>query len=178
MSRIAKCPIVIPSGVEIKLTKKTLFIKGCNGESTYIINKSVIIENNDECLFFKANSNFLDGWSQAGTSRALVYAMIIGVTKGFEKKLQLFGVGYRVTMLEKNIVTMSLGYSHPIIYKLPIGIYAETPSQTEIILKGSNKQLVGQVAATLRAYRIPEPYKGKGIRYENEIVRIKEAKKK
>jgi len=178
MSRIAKCPIVIPSGVEIKLTKKTLLIKGCNDELTYLINKSVIIEHNNACLFFKAKSNCLDGWSQAGTSRALVYAMIIGVTKGFIKKLQLFGVGYRVTMIEKNTISMSLGYSHPIIHQLPVGVYAEIPSQTEIVLKGSNKQLIGQVAATLRAYRIPEPYKGKGIRYENEIVRIKEAKKK
>lgn len=178
MSRIAKRPIVIPSGVEIKLTGKTLLIKGNNGELIYTINKSVIIENNDSCLFFKSNSSSVDGWSQAGTSRALVYSMIIGVTKGFIKKLQLFGVGYRVTMTEKNIINMSLGYSHPIKYQLPVGISAEIPSQTEIILKGSNKQLVGQVAANLRAYRVPEPYKGKGIRYENEIIRIKEAKKK
>ncbi|HMI76884.1 MAG TPA: 50S ribosomal protein L6 [Buchnera sp. (in: enterobacteria)] len=178
MSRIAKRPIFIPSDIEILLTDTTLSIKGSLGQLMYIINKSVIIENNNSCLFFKANSNFLDGWSQAGTARALVYSMLIGVTKGFIKKLQLFGVGYRVTMIGNNIINMSLGYSHIIKYILPTGIVAELPSQTEIILKGINKQLVGQVAANLRSYRVPEPYKGKGIRYENEIIRVKEAKKK
>ena len=178
MSRIAKRPIFIPSDVEIFLTEKQLSIKGSLGQLTYIINKSVIIENNNSCLYFKANTNYLDGWSQAGTSRALVYSMIIGVTKGFVRKLQLFGVGYRVAMIDKNIINMSLGYSHLVKYELPIGVVAELPSQTEIVLKGSNKQLVGQTAANIRSYRVPEPYKGKGIRYEDEIIRIKEAKKK
>jgi len=178
MSRIAKNPIIIPSGVEINLKGKKILIKGANGNLTYTFNKSVIIEKKNSLLYFTACLNCVDGWSQAGTSRALVHSMIIGVTEGFSKKLQLVGVGYRVTLMEKNIINMSLGYSHTIKYKLPFGVIVEIPSQTEIILKGADKQLIGQVAADLRAYRVPEPYKGKGIRYENEVVRIKEAKKK
>jgi len=178
MSRIAKNPIIIPSGVEINLQGKKILIKGTNGNLTYTFNKSVIIEQKNALLYFTACLNCVDGWSQAGTSRALVYSMITGVTKGFSKKLQLVGVGYRAALTEKNIINMSLGYSHPIKYKLPFGVMVEIPSPTEIVLKGADKQLIGQVAADLRAYRVPEPYKGKGIRYENEVVRIKEAKKK
>ncbi|CAL4043895.1 50S ribosomal protein L6 [Buchnera aphidicola] len=178
MSRIAKNPVVIPSGVEINLKEQQIFIKGKHGELTYIFHKSVIIEQKKSLLFFTARLNYVDGWSQAGTSRALVYSMIIGVTEGFSKKLQLIGVGYRISLTKKNVINMSLGYSHPIKYELPCGVSAEITSQTEVVLKGANKQLVGQVAANLRSYRIPESYKGKGIRYENEVVRIKEAKKK
>lgn len=178
MSRIAKNPIFIPSCVDIKLKGQKILIKGKNGELTYIFHKSVTIEEKKSFLCFSVNLNYVDSWAQAGTCRALVYSMIVGVTEGFSKKLQLVGVGYRVSVTKKNIINMSLGYSHPIEYPLPFGVIAEIPSQTEIILKGADKQLIGQVAANLRAYRVPEPYKGKGIRYENEIIRVKEAKKK
>ncbi|MCW5196406.1 50S ribosomal protein L6 [Buchnera aphidicola (Pemphigus obesinymphae)] len=178
MSRIAKNPIFIPSCVDIKLKGQKIFIKGKNGELTYIFHRSVTIEEKKSFLCFSVNLSYVDAWAQAGTCRALVYSMIIGVTEGFSKKLQLIGVGYRVSVTKKNVINMSLGYSHPIEYTLPFGVIAEIPSQTEIILKGADKQLIGQVAANLRAYRVPEPYKGKGIRYENEIIRVKEAKKK
>ncbi|MGL9760464.1 MAG: 50S ribosomal protein L6 [Symbiopectobacterium sp.] len=177
MSRVAKAPVVIPAGVEVKLSDQVISIKGKNGELTRTINNAVEVTVADNALTFAPREGFSDGWAQAGTARALLNALVIGVTKGFTKKLQLVGVGYRAA-IKGNVVNLSLGYSRPIDHALPAGISAECPTQTEIVLKGADKQVIGQVAADLRAYRCPEPYKGKGVRYADEIVRIKEAKKK
>ncbi|WP_067709945.1 MULTISPECIES: 50S ribosomal protein L6 [unclassified Erwinia] len=177
MSRVAKAPVVIPAGVEIKLDGQVISIKGKNGELTRTINKAVEVKHADNTLTFAPREGFADGWAQAGTSRALLNGMVIGVTEGFSKKLQLVGVGYRAAV-KGNSVSLALGFSHPVDHELPAGITAECPSQTEIVLKGADKQLIGQVAADIRAYRRPEPYKGKGVRYADEVVRTKEAKKK
>ncbi|WP_225639602.1 50S ribosomal protein L6 [Candidatus Profftia sp. (ex Adelges kitamiensis)] len=177
MSRIAKIPIVIPVGVKITLNSQVISIQGKNGNLTHIFNNAVKVQYIDNVLTFIPHRDCTNAWAQAGTARALLYSMLIGVTKGFTKKIHLVGVGYRA-VVKDNSVNLSLGFSHQIAYDLPTGITAKCPSQTEIILKGSNKQLVGQVAADLRAYRPPEPYKGKGIRYSNEVIRTKEAKKK
>ena len=152
-------------------------IKGKNGELTRTIHKAVEVKHADNQLTFAPREGFADAWAQAGTARSLLNAMVIGVTEGFTKKLQLVGVGYRA-QLKGNVLALNLGYSHPIEHTLPAGISAECPSQTEIVLKGADKQLIGQVAADIRAYRRPEPYKGKGVRYADEVVRTKEAKKK
>ncbi|PPI88557.1 50S ribosomal protein L6 [Candidatus Pantoea edessiphila] len=177
MSRIAKTPIIIPIGVEVKLNGQVISIKGKNGELHQFINSSVKIQYIDNILTFNPCKDCVSGWSQAGTSRSIINAMVIGVDKGFIKKLQLVGVGYRASVND-NIVNLSLGFSHPINHSLPNGVFAECPIQTEIILKSANKQLIGQVAADLRSYRPPEPYKGKGICYIDEKIAIKEAKKK
>ncbi|MFV9998108.1 MAG: 50S ribosomal protein L6 [Arsenophonus endosymbiont of Dermacentor nuttalli] len=177
MSRVAKAPVVIPAGVEVKLDGQVITIKGKNGELTRTIHKAVEVKHADNQLAFAPREGFVDAWAQAGTTRSLLNAMVIGVTEGFTKKLQLVGVGYRV-VIKGNSVSLSLGFSHPVEHVLPAGITAKCPSQTEIVLEGADKQEIGQVAAELRAYRRPEPYKGKGVRYADEIVRIKEAKKK
>ncbi|WAI18356.1 MAG: 50S ribosomal protein L6 [Buchnera aphidicola (Acyrthosiphon caraganae)] len=178
MSRVAKCPIVVPSDINIKLDSQNISITGKYGYLSRTIHRSVKIEYLNDKIIFSPYSGFSDGWAQAGTSRALVNSMIIGVSKKFSKKLQLSGVGYRFSITKGNIINMSLGYSHIIEYFLPDGISVENSSPTEIIIQGIDKQLVGQIAANLRSYRVPEPYKGKGIRYSDEIVRMKEAKKK
>ncbi|CAL4325149.1 50S ribosomal protein L6 [Buchnera aphidicola (Eriosoma grossulariae)] len=178
MSRIAKCPVVVPPEVDVILNQYSITIKNNKITLTKKIHHSVEVHYNNNLLTFRNKLKHSNGWAQAGTIRALVASMIIGVTRGFCKKLQLLGVGYRITINKNNVIDMSLGYSHLIKYTLPTGIYAELPSQNEIILRGADKQLVGQVAANLRSYRVPESYKGKGIRYENEIINIKEAKKK
>lgn len=177
MSRIAKVPILIPAGVEIKLEGQVISVKGKNDELIRTIHNAVIVNQEANVLNFVTCAGFANALAQAGTARSLISSMVIGVTKGFTKKLQLVGVGYRVTV-KGNVVSLALGYSHSIEYQLPVGIAAECLSQTEILLRGADKQVIGQAAADLRAYRRPEPYKGKGIRYANEIVRIKEAKKK
>ncbi|MCX0498212.1 MULTISPECIES: 50S ribosomal protein L6 [Erwiniaceae] len=177
MSRVAKAPVVIPAGVEVKLDGQVISIKGKNGELTRTLNSAVEVKHVDNSLTFAPREGFTDGWAQAGTSRALLNGMVIGVTEGFSKKLQLVGVGYRAAV-KGNSVSLALGFSHPVDHALPAGITAECPTQTEIVLKGADKQLIGQVAADLRAYRRPEPYKGKGVRYADEVVRTKEAKKK
>ena len=177
MSRIAKAPISIPSGVEVKLDGNTLTVKGIKGLLTHVLNSvvSVNIENNIiEMLWDKDNKI---ATAQAGTARAVLNNMVTGVSQGFEKKLTLIGVGYRAQAKE-SILSLSLGFSHPVEFQVPVGIQVETPTQTEILVKGSNKQLVGEVAAKIRAYRPPEPYKGKGVRYADEHVVRKEAKKK
>ncbi|AEO08278.1 50S ribosomal protein L6 [Buchnera aphidicola] len=178
MSRIAKCPIIIPSDINVQLYSQSISVQGKYGNLSRIINKSVKIEYVNNTILFSPRLGFSDGWAQAGTARALVNSMVIGVSKQFIKKLQLSGVGYRVSVIKGNKINMSLGYSHTITYYIPKGIDIENPSPTEIIIRGIDKQLVGQTAANLRSYRIPEPYKGKGIRYSDEVVRIKEAKKK
>ena len=177
MSRVAKAPVVIPAGVEVKLNGQEISIKGKNGELARTINKAVEVKQAENALTFAPREGFVDGWAQAGTARALLNSMVIGVTEGFTKKLQLVGVGYRAAV-KGNAGSLSLGFSHPVEHQLPAGITAECPTQTEIVLKGADKQVIGQVAAELRAYRRPEPYKGKGVRYADEVVRTKEAKKK
>ncbi|QJC28224.1 50S ribosomal protein L6 [Enterobacteriaceae endosymbiont of Plateumaris braccata] len=176
MSRIAKNPIFIPDNVKIIINKQKIIVKGKNGILKILINPLIKIKINNKQLLFLPKRNNNNVWSYAGTSRSILNSMIIGVTKGFFKKLILFGIGYRVT-LNKNILNLMLGYSHPIYYTLPEGIKADI-NQNEILLKGSNKQLLGQVAANIRSYRTPEPYKGKGIRYSYEKIKIKEIKKK
>lgn len=177
MSRIAKNPIAVPSGVEINLAANQLLVKGGKGELSMAINPAVEVKFEDGQLTFAPAGEAENGWAQAGTARAVANNLVRGVTEGFEKKLQLVGVGYRAQAQGKKL-NLSLGFSHPVEYELPEGITAETPSQTEIVIKGIDKQRVGQVSAEIRAYRPPEPYKGKGVRYADEYVRRKEAKKK
>jgi large subunit ribosomal protein L6 len=177
MSRIAKNPISVPSGVEINLAANQLLVKGGRGELSMAINPAVEVKFEDGQLTFAPAGEAENGWAQAGTARAVANNLVRGVTEGFEKKLQLVGVGYRAQAQGKKL-NLSLGFSHPVEYELPEGITAETPSQTEIVIKGIDKQRVGQVSAEIRAYRPPEPYKGKGVRYADEYVRRKEAKKK
>jgi len=177
MSRIAKSPIVLPAGVEFKNTAGHLTIKGKNGELSCDLFSCVDVELNDNVLSFKPNNNGKQTMALTGTQRSLVNNMVAGVTTGFEKKLELRGVGYRTQVKGKSL-NLTLGFSHPVVYPIPEGITIEAPSQTEIVIKGCDKQLVGQVAADIRAYRSPEPYKGKGIRYVGEHVVMKEAKKK
>ncbi|XBC42740.1 MAG: 50S ribosomal protein L6 [Buchnera aphidicola (Kaburagia rhusicola ensigallis)] len=178
MSRVAKKVIIIPFDVSVTLVGQTITVAKANNTLSYTINNSVLVTCISNRLTFKSRMNSSKGWAQAGTSRSLVNSMIVGVTIGFFKRLQLLGVGYRISVVGANILHMFLGYSHVIKYLVPKGIIVECLSPSEIIVKGANKQLVGQVAADIRSNRVPEPYKGKGIRYSDEVVRIKEAKKK
>ena len=177
MSRIAKNPVAVPSGVDVKFDTQKLTIKGALGSLELPLSSEVAIELEDGQLTFKANNDSKFAHAMSGTLRALVNNMVAGVSKGFEKKLQLIGVGYRA-QAQGDSVNLSLGFSHPLVHKMPEGVTVETPSQTEIILKSADKQKIGQVAADIRAYRPPEPYKGKGVRYADEYVAIKETKKK
>ncbi|XBC41189.1 MAG: 50S ribosomal protein L6 [Buchnera aphidicola (Nurudea yanoniella)] len=178
MSRIAKKIVIVPSCVDIKLSGQKITVTNEKKILDRILNNNVIVSYINGHLSFKSKISSYKGWAQAGTARSLVFSMIVGVTTGFLKKLQLLGVGFRISLVNENALHLYLGYSHIIKYFIPKGISIECPSQTEIIIKGYDKQLVGQVAADIRSYRTPEAYKGKGIRYDNEIVRIKEAKKK
>jgi large subunit ribosomal protein L6 len=177
MSRIANNPVSIPAGVDVKLGAEDITVKGANGTLNMPLNANVDIALNDNVLTFKARNGDKKSVAMSGTMRALVGNMVTGVSQGFEKKLQLVGVGYR-TKVSGNTLNLTLGFSHPVDYELPEGVKAETPSQTDIVLKSANKQLLGQVAAEIRAFRPPEPYKGKGVRFADEHVRRKEAKKK
>jgi large subunit ribosomal protein L6 len=177
MSRIAKAPITVPSGVEVKVNGQEVTVKGNKGELVRTLNDAVVVKLEDGVITFSPIKDVKDDWAQAGTARANVNNMVVGVTEGFKKTLLLQGVGYRAQVQGKN-VNLTLGFSHPVVYALPEDITATAPSQTEIILEGADKQQVGQVAAEIRAFRPPEPYKGKGVRYADEIVRRKEAKKK
>ncbi|WP_054675922.1 50S ribosomal protein L6 [Parasalinivibrio latis] len=177
MSRVAKAPVVIPAGVEVKLNGQEITVKGSKGELTRVVNDAVEMSQEENQVKFAPREGIVKANAQAGTARALVNAMVIGVTEGFTKKLVLKGVGYRANVAG-NKVNLTLGFSHPVEHELPAGIKAECPSQTEIVITGIDKQVVGQVAADIRAYRAPEPYKGKGVRYADEVVRTKEAKKK
>jgi len=177
MSRIAKAPVEIPAGVEVTLNGQDITVKGGNGTLSRTINEAVELTQADNQVTFAPREGVAGADAQAGTARALVNNMVEGVTKGFEKKLELVGVGYRAQAKGK-VVSLTLGFSHPVEHALPDGVTAECPSQTEVVLKSADKQLVGQVAADIRAYRKPEPYKGKGVRYSDEVVRRKEAKKK
>lgn len=177
MSRVAKAPIEIPAGVEISLNGQEVTIKGAQGSLSRVINDAVDLVKEDNELRTVAREGVANATAQAGTARALLQNMVVGVTKGFERKLQLLGVGYRA-QAQGSKLNLTLGFSHPVEFEIPQGITIETPSQTEVVVKGADKQLVGQVAANIRAYRKPEPYKGKGVRYADEQVRRKEAKKK
>lgn len=177
MSRVAKAPVAIPAGVEVTLNGQEISVKGKNGTLKRSINASVVISKDASVLTFAPRDGSANANAQAGTARALVNNMVVGVTAGFERKLQLVGVGYRAQAKGKT-VGLSLGFSHPVEHELPEGVTAECPTQTEIVLKSADKALLGQVAADIRSYRRPEPYKGKGVRYANEVVRTKEAKKK
>lgn len=177
MSKVARKPVAIPSGVECKLDGQALSLKGSKGSFEYQIHDLVEITEQDNELAFKAKNDDRQGWAMAGTMRALTANMVTGVSDGFEKKLQLVGVGYRAKA-QGTSLNLTLGFSHPVDHQMPEGISVETPSQTEIIIRGSDKQKVGQVAAEIRAYRPPEPYKGKGVRYADERIIRKEAKKK
>jgi large subunit ribosomal protein L6 len=175
MSRVAKTPVEIPAGVELKLTGQHIAVKGNNGSLELTVHDTVAIKQDDNILSFEGKN--AKSTAMAGTMRVLVSNMVVGVDKGFEKKLLLNGVGYRAKT-SGNVLNLTLGFSHPVDYQLPSGVTAETPTQTEIVVKGADKQQVGQVAAEIRAFRPPEPYKGKGVRYSDEHVRRKETKKK
>jgi len=177
MSRIASKPVELPKGVEMNLSADGLMVKGPKGELSLTLNREVglTIEDGKAEIAAKSGSKFAN--AMAGTTRALVQNMVTGVSDGFERKLELVGVGYRAKAQGKKL-NLTLGFSHPVDYPVPEGIDIETPSQTEIVVKGVDKQKVGQVAAEIRHYRPPEPYKGKGIRYSDERVIRKEAKKK
>jgi large subunit ribosomal protein L6 len=177
MSRIAKAPVALPAGVEVKISDAQITVKGKQGSLDLNLHSSVEIKQEDNVLVFGPRGGDKGAMAMAGTFRSLVNNMVTGVSQGFEKKLILQGVGYRAKASGK-VLNLSLGFSHPVDYQLPDGVTAETPTQTEIVIKGLDKQQVGQVAAEVRAYRPPEPYKGKGVRYADEHVRRKEAKKK
>ncbi len=177
MSRVAKNPVELPSGVDVVINGQNLTVKGSKGSLEMVVHSSVSVQKEENVLTFAARDGAKVSRAQAGTTRALVNNMVTGVTKGFERKLQLVGVGYKAKAAG-NTLNLSLGFSHPVDYQVPAGVVVETPTQTEIVLKSSNKQLLGQVASEIRAFRPPEPYKGKGVRYANETVLRKEAKKK
>ncbi len=177
MSRVGKMPIALPSGAEATISAEQIIVKGPLGSLTQPLNGQVKIENNAGTLKFEAANDSREANAMSGTLRALVNNMVNGVTKGFEKKLNLVGVGYRA-QAQGDKLNLSLGFSHPVVHQMPAGITCATPTQTEILIKGIDKQQVGQVAAEVRAYRPPEPYKGKGVRYSDEKVVIKETKKK
>ena len=177
MSRIAKSSISIPSGVDVKLSGQDVTVKGPKGSLGMKVHSFVTVSQNDSAINVAPIAESKEKWAMAGTTRALINNMVTGVTAGFEKKLKLIGVGYRA-QAKGRVLNISLGFSHPVEYSVPEGVDISTPSQTEIILTGCDKQQVGQVAAEVRAFRPPEPYKGKGVRYADEVVVRKEAKKK
>ena len=177
MSRIAKQPIELPQGVEFKQEGNVVTLKGGNGSLSLELNNEVELTKNENALQISPRSGSRFSTAVAGTMRALLANMVTGVTNGFERKLQLVGVGYRAQVQGKKL-NLTLGFSHPVVHDVPEDVTVEAPSQTEIVIKGADKQKVGQVAAEIRNYRPPEPYKGKGIRYSDERVIMKEAKKK
>ena len=177
MSRIANYPVELPEKVEVSLAHNEISVKGPLGTLTQRLSPRVKVERIDNRLEFKVNDNSRQANALSGTARALVANMVSGVTKGFERKLNLVGVGYRA-QAQGDKINLTLGFSHPVVHSLPAGVKAETPTQTEIIIKGTDKQAVGQVAAEIRRYRAPEPYKGKGVRYAGEQIVLKETKKK
>lgn len=178
MSRVAKAPVMQPAGVEVTISADEITVKGPKGTLTQKINKLVkITKSEDNQIEFAPASESPKAWAQAGTARALVNNMVHGVTQGFVRTLELVGVGYRAQAKDKSLA-LSLGFSHPVEYNLPQGVSVETPSNTVILLKGVDKQILGQVASEIRAFRPPEPYKGKGVKYAGEQIARKEAKKK
>ena len=177
MSRVAKAPVELPQGVEFNVSGTTASIKGSKGTLSMELNPEVEVKQDADSLSVDPRSGSRFATAMAGTTRALLANMVQGVTEGFERKLELVGVGYRA-QAQGSKLNLTLGFSHPVVYEVPEGVSVATPSQTEIVVQGSDKQQVGQVAAEIRAFRPPEPYKGKGVRYSDERVVIKEAKKK
>ncbi len=177
MSRVAKNPVVVPSGVEVALAAGEISVKGPMGTLKQALSVDVSVVREGDSLLCKAQNDSMQANAMSGTIRALLANMVQGVSKGFERRLNLVGVGYRA-QAAGDTLNLTLGFSHPVAYKMPAGIKVETPTQTEIVLKGADKQRIGQVAAEIRAFREPEPYKGKGVRYSDEVVILKETKKK
>ena len=177
MSRVAKSPVVLPAGVEAKIDGQQVNVKGKNGALDLSVHQSVEVTSEENVLKFAPRDGSKQANALAGTTRSLVNNMVVGVSEGFTKKLLLQGVGYRAAV-KGNSVNLTLGFSHPIDYELPEGVSAEMEGQTTVVLKSASKQVLGQAAAEIRAFRPPEPYKGKGVRYADEYVRRKEAKKK
>ena len=177
MSRIAKYPVDLPKGVDVVIGEAEISVKGPLGMLKQFMLPAVQVERDGDKLQCRAVIGTDNGGAMSGTMRALLNNMVAGVTKGFEKRLTLIGVGYRA-QAQGDKLNLSLGFSHPVVHEMPVGIKVETPTQTEVVIKGIDKQLVGQVAAEVRAYRSPEPYKGKGVRYADEKVVLKETKKK
>lgn len=177
MSRIAKAPVELPSGVEFRQEGAVVTLKGSKGSLSLELNSEVELTHKDNMLTVQARSGSRFAGEVSGTMRALLANMVDGVTNGYERKLELVGVGYRA-QAQGGKLNLTLGFSHPVVYKIPGGVSVETPSQTEVVVKGVDKQKVGQVAAEIRSFRPPEPYKGKGVRYAGERVAMKEAKKK
>ena len=177
MSRVAKNPVAIPSGVEVLISDTEIAVKGPLGSLRQALTGQVSVDREGDTLVCKAREGVVNSRAMSGTVRALLNNMVTGVSKGFERKLTLVGVGYRA-QAQGDKLNLSLGFSHPVVHQMPAGVKVETPTQTEILIKGVDKQQVGQVAAEVRAYRSPEPYKGKGVRYADEAVVLKETKKK
>jgi len=177
MSRVAKEPISLPKGVEVKIDGQSVSAKGPKGQESVTLHADVSAQIEDGVLGVRLQRTDQKSVAMSGTMRSLLNNLVIGVSEGFEKKLELRGVGYRAQAQGSNL-NLTLGFSHPVVHAIPAGITVETPSQTEVIVRGTNKQVVGQVAADIRSYRPPEPYKGKGVRYAGEYVAMKEAKKK
>ncbi len=177
MSRVAKAPIVLPKGVTVEISGQDVKVKGSKGTLEWSVHPAVNISQVDGALRFAPAEGHENAWAMAGTTRALLNNMVVGSSTGFVRKLSLVGVGYRA-QAKGDVLSLSLGFSHPIDYPVPAGITIETPSQTEIVVTGADKQRVGQVASEIRGFRPPEPYKGKGVRYADEDVLRKEAKKK
>ncbi len=177
MSRVGKLPVVLPTGVDVSISQEQISVKGTGGVLQLPLNKLVVIGNEAGKLNFKAANESREADAMTGTMRQLVNNMVVGVTKGFEKKLNLVGVGYKAAASGSKL-NLLVGYSHPVNFEMPAGISVQTPTPTEIIIKGADRQRVGQIAAEIRAVRAPEPYKGKGIRYADEKITIKETKKK
>lgn len=177
MSRVAKAPVTLPSGVEVTQNGRQVIVKGSKGTLSFNLHELVELNQEQGQLQLSPAQPTQAGWMQTGTARAVLNNLVIGVSKGFERKLQLVGVGYKA-QAKGTSVNLALGFSHPIDFVLPEGVTAETPTPTEILLKSNDKQLLGQAAANIRAFRPPEPYKGKGVRYSDEVIIRKEAKKK
>jgi large subunit ribosomal protein L6 len=177
MSRVARIPVLVPAGINVEIADGAITVKGPLGTLRQAINPLVAITRQGDELTFAALGESREAAAMSGTFRALVFNMVTGVSKGFERKLTLVGVGYRA-QAQGAALNLSLGFSHPVVHQMPEGVTVTTPTQTEILIKGADKQRVGQVAAEVRAYKSPEPYKGKGVRYADEVVIIKETKKK
>ena len=177
MSRVAKMPIAVPAGTDVAISAAAITVKGPLGTMTQALNGLVKVENNNGTLTFDVVDDSRESNAMSGTLRALVNNMVTGVTKGFEKKLSLVGVGYKASAAGDKL-NLALGFSHPVVHAMPEGVKVATPTPTEIVISGIDRQKVGQVAAEVRAYRSPEPYKGKGVRYVDEVVKLKETKKK
>jgi large subunit ribosomal protein L6 len=177
MSRVAKNPVLLPAGVDVVISKDAITVKGPLGSLSRNLHPSVVVERDGSAVKAVAVVGAENANAMSGTTRALLSNMVVGVTKGFERKLTLVGVGYRA-QAQGDKLNLTLGFSHPVVHQMPAGVKVETPTQTEIVIKGVDKQQVGQVAAEVRAYRAPEPYKGKGVRYSDEVVVLKETKKK